>query len=315
LAEVVPGALPPFSPIAAVLGIAAVIAVAQVLALIGLAGVQRALIWVFRHPFLTLFGIALAMGALGVFGLVMLMRERARDRRLGRVGFQDTEEYVDRLLEEPTDEVWALKKRCRLPTSESVPTLLLKTPGDEAHGFLAAAHIASLFARSLYEVPLRVLGTRGIEDLQVGDSGVLDTALEVSRWSAGFVWRAFVSIPIVIVTAVAFLPFGAEFSRLAGRVLVSAGDAPPGDWRITYLPAFDRYEERIRRIDLYEKARALDDGTDEKLEDELKAEWALATRGIAHSRAYNDLRSAKLIAAWLQEARSANPASTAASPV
>ena len=71
---------------------------------------------------------------------------------------------------------------------------------------------------------------------------------------------------------------------------------------MTYLPPFDRYEERIGRAAQYEKARDADDGTAvERMEGELTADWTLATRGIAHSRAYNDLRAAKIIAAWLEE--------------
>jgi hypothetical protein len=73
----------------------------------------------------------------------MLLREWSEDRRLGRLDFEETEEFVDRLLKEPDDEVWALKQRCQLPASEPVPTLLIKTPGDEAHGLLAAAQMAS----------------------------------------------------------------------------------------------------------------------------------------------------------------------------
>ena len=83
---------------------------------------------------------------------------------------------------------------------------------------------------------------------------------------------------------------------------MAAGDAPPGNWTVTYLPPFDRYEERIRKIDQYVKARSEDEGmVVEHLERELDSNWILATRGIAHSRAYNDLRSAEIIAAWLHE--------------
>ena len=70
---------------------------------------------------------------------------------------------------------------------------------------------------------------------------------------------------------------------------------------MTYLPPFDRYEERTRRFDQYEKARAQDDELAvERLERALDSDWTLATRGFAQSRGYNDLRSAKIIAAWLE---------------
>ena len=301
LEEVVPGAMPPLSPIIAALGIVSVLVVARVLALVGLDGLRRAGAWVLGHPLLTLAGLFVAFAVFAAAVYIKLMREWAEDKRLGRNDFEDTQEYVDRLLKEPDDEVWTLKKRCQLPTSERVPTLLIKTPGDEAHGSLAAAQMASLLARGLYGAPLRVFPMAWRGDV-AEDLGTLEFLIYLLLCSAAFAWRAFASIPIVAVTALAFLPFGIEFSRLAGRVLVAAGDAPPGNWKVTYLPPFDRYEERIRRIDQYQKARAQDDEkTAESLEKELGADWALATRGMAHSRGYHDLRSAGIIAAWLEE--------------
>jgi hypothetical protein len=301
LEEVVPGATPPFGPVAAALGIVAVLLVAGVLKLIGVSRLRHAAVWMLNHPFLVLAGLFGAMMAYIAFVFAMLLREWSEDRRLGRLDFEETEEFVDRLLKEPDDEVWALKQRCQLPASEPVPTLLIKTPGDEAHGLLAAAQMASYLARTLYGVPLRVLG-RTWPGLDAEEIGIFELPIYLIVWSAAFTWRAFVSIPILVVTALAFLPFGVEFSRLAGRVLVAAGDAPPGSWAVTYLPPFDRYEERIRRIDQYVKARAQDDGMAvERLERELDSNWTLATRGIAHSRAYNDLRSANIIATWIEE--------------
>jgi hypothetical protein len=98
--------------------------------------------------------------------------------------------------------VWALKKRCCLPTSEPVPRLLIKTPGDDAHDLLAATQIASFLARVFYSLPFTYVVRR-------------------ARLLFGaFTWRTLVSIPIVVVTALAFLPLGVEFSRLAGRVLL-----------------------------------------------------------------------------------------------
>ena len=190
-----------------------------------------------------------------------------------------------------------------------MPTLLIKTPGDEAHGVLAAAQLVSLSARVLYDAPLRafrkVAPERGWEA-----AGVAQLPIQLVVESLAFAWRAFVSIPIVAITAVVFLPFGIEFARVAGRVFVAAGDAPPGSWTVLYLPPFDRYEERLRRIDQYRQARAADDGTAvEHLERELESEWSLATSGLAHSRAYNDLRSARIIAAWLAGQPSRQPES------
>lgn len=300
LEEVVPGATPPFGPLAAALGIVSLLLVARVLELIGFTGLRHAVAWMLSHPLLVLAGLLATFMALALFTLIMVVRAWSEDKRLGRLDFEETEEYVDRLLKEPDDEVWALKRRCRLPTSEPVPTLLIRTPGDEAHGFLAAAQMASFLARALYGVPLRVLG-KTWPGLDAEDIGILELPIYLILWSAAFTWRAFVSIPIVVVTALAFLPFGVEFSRLAGRVLVAAGDAPPGTWTVTYLPPFDRYEEHIRRIDQYQKAGAEDDERAvEHLEIELDSDWTLATRGIAHSRAYNDLRSARIIAVWLE---------------
>jgi hypothetical protein len=97
--------------------------------------------------------------ALFIFVVIMWMRELREERRLGRPAFEETQEWVDRLIREPEDDVWALKKRCQLPRSECVPTLLMRTPGDEAHGALAAAQMVSLVARSVYNLPLRVLPT------------------------------------------------------------------------------------------------------------------------------------------------------------
>lgn len=299
LEEVVPGAIPPFKLAAAAIGIIFVLAFARVMEFFGFAGLHHAVTWMWSHPLRVLAGLAIAFIGLVLFAIVMLWREWAEDRRLGRNDFESTEEYVDGLLKEPADEVWALKQRCRLPTSEPVPTLLIRTPGDEAQGLLGAAQMASYVARTLYDAPLRILGKTWLRH-DPEDVGFLEFPIYAVLWSAAFTWRAFVSIPIVAITALTFLPFGIEFSRLAGRVLVASGDAPPGSWTVTYLPPFDRYEERVLKNDAYVKARNKDDGTAvERMENDLTSEWKLATRGIAHSRAYNDLRSARVIATWL----------------
>lgn len=115
LEEVVPGAAPPFSPIVAALGTISVLLVALVLELIGFAGLRHAAAWMLSHPLLVLAGLFAAIMAFTGFVLVMVVTEMSEDKRLGRPDFEETEEYLDRLLKEPDDEVWALKKRCGFP--------------------------------------------------------------------------------------------------------------------------------------------------------------------------------------------------------
>jgi len=297
LQEVVPGSLPPLRPVAAVLSMVFVLLLARVLSDAGYVGLRAAAAWAVRHPLPILAWLFVAYSATVIFVVIMWIREREKDKRLGRSDFEETDEWVDNLLREPNDDVWALKKRCQLPDCEAVPTLLIKTPGDEAHGALAAAQMVSLLARSVYNAPLRVLPT----DLESEEDGFLKDVAKLVLASIAYTWRAFASIPIVAITAAVFLPFGIEFSRLAGRVFVAIGDTPPGRWTIAYLSPFDRSEERAKRSDQYRKAGAEDDShAVEGLEKQLRAEWDLATRGMAHSRGYSDFRSAELIATWLK---------------
>ena len=175
---------------------------------------------------------------------------------------------------------------------------MIKTPGDEAHAGLALAHLLSLGLRAIYNLPFRVLGRWIPSDF--GDLPLADTVVGLVCAAVVFAWRAFASIPLLLLGGLCSLAFGIEFAKVTGRVVVAAGDTPPGKWNVVYLPPFEREEERKTRAAAYLAAGRVDaDGEVRAMEATLEKEWDYATRGMAHSRPYNDPRAARLIAEWL----------------
>jgi hypothetical protein len=109
--------------------------------------------------------------------------------------------------------------------------------------------------------------------------------------AAGLVTRVVLSVPTVLLAALLSAPFGRDFVWAAGRVALAAGDTPPGDWRIVYVPPFDVREYRREHAEEFADAE-LDYLWDEfdELEEDLRQRAAHATRGTPHGRAYGDPR-------------------------
>jgi pimeloyl-ACP methyl ester carboxylesterase len=294
--EVLPGVRPPFKPVASVVAFLVVAAIAALLASPpGRLATRQLMHWLWTHPFLVLSFVLGALMIYVLFGLLLIVRAESTTTPYDVMTDEEQmAEWRKELLSEPVDDVWKLKQRCKLPVHERVPTLLIKMPGDEAHGALAAAQLASWMIRVMYGVPLRVLRKfrRDPEDV-----GLLGLPLFLFLILAGIIYRAVISLPIILLSAVALLPFGIEFSRLAGRILVAVGDAPPGEWRITYLAPLDRYEERLRSFAQFHDEAEIDRQL-ETIERDLDDQWKESTKRITHSRAHNDFRTANVVAEW-----------------
>jgi hypothetical protein len=110
--------------------------------------------------------------------------------------------------------------------------------------------------------------------------------------------RSFLSVPVTAVAGFALLLFGYEFIPLGGQVVISAESAPPGSWQITFLPPLDRDEHRIVNKEEYSDTGFLG-GRLHELEETLERNWKQASRGIFHSRGYNDPRAFSVIIEWL----------------
>jgi len=224
-------------------------------------------------------------------------------------------EWQKRKIVFPKDDaVEILRRRCLLPRAEVVPTLLIKVPGDEAHGALASAQFLSWTLHKLYAVPVRsvrllreqaedrydVLEFSDREPWARRERMYLYIGCILPLWLVELALRMILSPPVVIFAAILSAPYGRDFLRLAGAVVLAVGDTPPGDWRIVYVPPFDEREFRREHQDLFANAE-VDYVWDEfdDLEADLRRRLENATRGTPHSRAYGDPRVATLIAEWL----------------
>jgi pimeloyl-ACP methyl ester carboxylesterase len=254
-----------------------------------------------EHPFASLLTTVVGLGVLGlallvsVFFYVFYYLPVKKD--WDPFGLLDQSyEYRDELLDGAKDDIADLIARTRLPTAMTIPTLLLKLPGDEAHGWLTAASMAHWTMNSLYGAPIRSAQalTRSCREL---GSWAQPATLLVALFAGWLRWL--LSLPTLLIAALFTMPFGVEFCKAAGRLAVYPGDTPPGRWQVHYYPLFDREDERRRSRQAYLDAEVdfFDDGLD-ALEEQLLDRWIESTRGIVHSRAYADPRVASLVADW-----------------
>src|SRR5262245_17458401 len=140
LAEVEPSIDPPYSIIPAMLAWIAPVVVIW----LALASPQRAVDWfastfgwTHDHSIVTIFGVA-GVFLFSVLAWVIYMfrpflyRWHARGHPFDLVGLL-LNMRDDRASVLPSDSVWKMKERCRLPHSPPVPTLLLRVPADETY--------------------------------------------------------------------------------------------------------------------------------------------------------------------------------------
>ena len=91
--------------------------VGRALELIGFTGLRHAAAWMLSHPFLVLAWLFAAMMALAGFTFVIVVRAWASDK--GQLDFEDTEEYLDRLLKESDDEGWTSRNDVSLQAASA----------------------------------------------------------------------------------------------------------------------------------------------------------------------------------------------------
>jgi hypothetical protein len=292
--SVEPGIRPPLR-----LGLVlAIVTVAAVLGrLFGSAGLAALWAVLSAHPVAVgIAGVYVGLGALGVAAARHMIRGVDLERQRADVVLA-ADDLVERL-----------RRRCLLPRIEPLPTLLVKVPGDEAHGALAGAQILCWILHRAYAVPMRFVtdlrsAVRGDDDYDDRPLAALafDLLLNLPLACIGLALRVILSVPVVLAVALLSAPFGPEFMRAAGAVSVAAGDTPPGAWRIVYMPPFDLRDHRREHLQRYLDAELdyLGDAFDE-LEREAQQHLADATRGAPHGRAYGDPRVADVIAHWLR---------------
>jgi hypothetical protein len=213
------------------------------------------------------------------------------------------------------DAIDVLRRRCLLPTAEVVPTLLLKVPGDEAHGALASAQFLSWILQQGYSVPIRSLRTLRerleafISDKSDDAGGRIGLAVLFFDFCCvlplrliELALRLILSPLVVALAAVLSAPYGLDFLRVAGAAVLAIGDTPPGDWRVVYVPPFDVRDYRRQHSERFANADVDMYDWDEfdELEADLSRQFDNATRGTPHSRAYADPRVASIIAEWLR---------------
>ncbi len=297
--SVEPHAVAPLPPVV----VAGLLVVVAILAALAAKGLLQASVWalsamVAAHPWATvssLLGLVLAGGFVGALR--------------GMANGTDLERQRLAVVLPPDDAVETLRWRCRLPHAERVPTLLVKVPGDEAHGALASAQFIGWLLRTLYAVPLRLAGrlrraARGDDDFDDRPWVALAHTifLDLPPALLELALRVALSVPVVLLAALLSVPFGKDFVRAAGVLVLSVADTPPGDWRIVSMPPLDLREYRREHLDRFLGANVdyLHDEFDE-LEADLQLRHAYATRGTPHGRAYGDPRVAAVLVRWLHD--------------
>jgi hypothetical protein len=214
--------------------------------------------------------------------------------------FTGSDMWRAELTEIPEDNVWLMKERCRLPMTEPLPTLLLRVPADETYSALILTGSLSFAIIRLYGIVLTILRAVGLRAKQLPVLGkTLSAIIAITSWTL----HRLLSFPVTVMSGLILILYGYEMLPLAGRIMVSAESAPPGNWRVTFLRPLDRVEHRMTSGVRY-SSDDIPDKEIERIEAELESSWKDASTGIFHARGYNDPRAISLIKEWLNRSSS-----------